>query len=286
MGNAVFAYGNLIDYATLSGGGWVGSLPLTNLQDRRLGAVARSNSASPAATQFDIAFSTTHLFRVIGLINHNFSQEAQCRIRFSNDPTFTTSVADSGWQDVWPTVYPFGTLPWGAENWWTGQYSADELGSTTKSLVYILQGSTNAQYVRVEISDPTNADGYVQIGRVFCADGWQPVRNVTYDTSSLAWEDPTGVQEALSGAEYFDPRTKRRIVRCGLDAMTEDEAMGVAFEIQRRMGISGEILFIWDPDDTTHALRRQFLARFRTLSPIQNPGPDRWSTAFEIKELL
>ena len=149
----------------------------------------------------------------------------------------------------------------------------------------ILPRSLPGQYVRVEIDDATNADGYIEAGRLFVADGWQPVRNITYG-SSLQWEARTTVQESLSGAEYFDERQPTRVAKVSLDAMTEAEAMGRAFEIQRSVGISGEVLFIWDPADTTHAIRRQYLARLRALSAIENPGPDRWRTPFEIKELL
>ena len=285
MAHCILAYGNLIDRATVSGGSWVASLPLTNLQDRRLGRVARSSSPAAVHTTWDCAFSSTRPFRTIALVNHNLSLAAQYRVRLSTDPDFLTTTADSGWLDVWPAVYAFGTLPWGSPSWWSGRYSAEEIADFTATLVYVLPRSINAQYIRVELSDETNEAGYVQVGRMFCADGWQPTRNMAYG-SSLAWEDPSEVQEALSGAEYFNARSKRRVARFGLESMTEDDAMSRASDIQRRMGITQEVLFAWDADDTVHALRRQFLGRLRTLSPIENPGPDRWRAPFEIKELL
>lgn len=220
-----------------------------------------------------------------GLQNHNLSIAAQYRISLSLVPDFASTVADSGWKSVWPTVYPFGTLPWGASNWWTGKYPADQIEAYTGTLVFILSTPVNARYIRVELNDTANAAGYVQAGRVFAADGWQPVRNMVYG-ASLAWESRTEVQESLSGAEYFNLRTPVRVARFALDAMGQDEAMAGAFEIQRAMGVNDELLFIWDPDDTTHALRRQFLCRLRALSPIENPGPDRWKAPFEVKELL
>lgn len=217
--------------------------------------------------------------------HHNLSVSAQYRVRLSNDPTFASVTADSGWTAVWPAVYPSGTLPWGAPNWWNGAYPADQIEAYTGTLVHVLSQTITARYIRVELSDAGNPDGFVQAGRAFAADGWQPLRNMTYG-ASLAWESRTEVQEALSGAEYFNLRTPVRVARFGLDAMSQDEAMATAFEIQRAMGVEDELLFIWDPDDTVHALRRRFLCRLRTLSPIENPGPDRWKAPFEVKELL
>ena len=158
-------------------------------------------------------------------------------------------------------------------------------GSYRAPVTCILSASINAQYVRVEISDTGNTAGYVQLGRVFIGDGWQPVKNMVYG-AGLAWENRSEVQEALSGAEYFNARSSPRVARVSFEDMTEDEAMATAFEIQRLAGVTQEVFFAWAGDDTTHALRRQFLARLRTLSPIENPGPDRWRAPFELKELL
>lgn len=285
MANAILAYGNLIDAAELYGGSWQSSLPLANLQDRRLGQLARSASASAGDSWFDVDFGSTRLFRIVALVNHNLSVTAQYRIRLSTDPNFASNTANSGWTEVWPSVYPFGSLPWGSPSWWAGKYAADQIDRYTGTIVFVLSGLTAARYLRVEVNDGGNLDGYVQFGRLFAADGWQPTRNLTYG-ASLAWEDRSQVQEALSGAEYFDIRPPARIARFGLDAMTESEAMSQVFEIQRAMGIAGEVLFVWNPDDATHALRRRFLGRLRVLSPIENPGPDRWKAPFEIKELL
>ena len=285
MANAILAYGNLVDSATLSGGSWLSTLPLTNLQDRRLGKVARSASTDTSDTQFDIDLGQSRLVRVVGLVGHNFTLTAQYRIRLSNAADFGTTVADSGWSDVWPVVYPLGSVPWGSLSFWSGRYSAEEIAGYTGTLVFILPTSTTARYARVEIDDQDNPADYVHAGRGFIADAWQPLQNMEHG-SSLGWEDLSETQRALSGAIYSNERPKYRVVRPVFEGLGEDEAMAVVFDIQRRMGTTKELLFIWDPDDTVHALRRQFLGHFRALSSIENPGPDRWRTPFEIEELI
>lgn len=285
MAHAILAYGNRADSATLSGGDWEATLPLTNLQDRRLGRVARTDGVDSADTKFDADFGAVRLFRVVSLVGHNGSLTGTCRFRLSNDPTFATSLADSGVMDIWPSVYPTEVLDWFAENYWTGQYTDEERSGYTAAMTYVLPTTVAARYLRVEIDDEDNADGYLQFGRLFAADGWQPVRNMVYG-AQIGWTDRTEVQEAISGAEYFDVRTPARSVQFGLEAMDEDEAMARGFEFQRQIGVSGECFFIWDPDDTVHALRRQFLCRPRTLSMIEHPGPNRWRAPYELKELL
>ena len=54
-----FAYGNLIDDATLSGGSWEVAHPLAELQERELALYAKSSTADPADTQ--IILSLIHI---------------------------------------------------------------------------------------------------------------------------------------------------------------------------------------------------------------------------------
>lgn len=286
MANVILAYGNRIDEATLTGGSWLASLSLNNLKDRRLGLVARSNGIAPSSTQFDIDFGGSRLLRVVALVRHNFSLDALYRIRLSAVSDFSTSTYDSGWLEAWPVIYPAGSLPWGSPSFWSGRPSAEEVdGYVNRTLSLVLPSTTVARYVRVEINDGGNAAGFVELGRVFAADGWQPVRNMVYG-ASLAWEDKSDVQEALSLAETFGEKPAYRVARVSFEGMTENEAMSAAYEITRQVGVTKEVFFVWNPDDTTNRLRRQFLARLRALSAFENPGPDRWRTPFEVKELL
>ncbi|MCC7268501.1 MAG: hypothetical protein IT546_14355 [Caulobacteraceae bacterium] len=285
MAHAILAFGNRADEATLSGGDWEATLPLDNLKDRRLGRVARSASLDLADTQFDADFGQLRLFRTVAIVNHNLNDYGRYRIRLSTVADFSSTVADSGWKDAWPAVIPMSQRPWNSPYTWNGKWTPEERAYLTPLIVFNLPTSLNARYLRVEFEDPDNPDGYVQAGRLFIGDGWQPVRNMVYG-AQIGWESRTEVQEAISGADYFDVRTPARVVQFGLEAMSEDEAMVYAFDLERRVGVHGECVFLWNPDDTIHAPRRQFLCRLRTLSMIENPGPNRWRAPFEAKELL
>jgi hypothetical protein len=192
---------------------------------------------------------------------------------------------DSDWQDVWPTVYPFGTLEWGDENWWSGKYTTEEAEGYIAELVHILPADRYERWWRIEFDDQTNAAGFIEIGRLFIGPVWQPKINMEYG-ASIGWETTTEARQAISGAEYFSDGINFRVQRFTLGHMDQDEAFSQAFELQRRAGISGEILWIHDPDDTVHALRRRYLARMRQLSAIDYPYFGANSTAFELKELL
>jgi len=270
MANAVIGHSNQIDVATLSGGSWLSALPLTNLQNRSLGKVARSTDATEASTKFIAAFSAATSVRVVALAAHNLSDAAQIKVQGSTVSNFATTVYDSGWVDVWPSAYLATVSDKGIDIW-------------TK--VHVFPVATSAQYWQVLLKDTTNPDGYVQIGRPFIGPGFQPTINLAYG-GGIGIETPTPIQTALNGAEYFDRRPSVRTVRVSTAYMTEAEAMNDVYEITRRGGIDGEVVFVWNPDDTTHAPRRQFMGRIRALSQVENPYTDQWNYAWEIKELI
>lgn len=285
MSNMLLGFPNRIDSATLSGGSWSAGLPLANLQNRIIGKVARTANVTLAATQFDINLGSSKSIRALALVNHNLTLAAQYRIRGSTVNTFASNVYDSGWTDVWPAVFPSASLEWEDDNWWSGKYTAEQISGYTAALINICPSNELAQYWRVEINDTSNAIGYVQVGRVFIGAAWQPTVNMSVG-ATLGWETKTEAQEAIGGAEYFQRRTPYRVANLKIDVLSSDEAFANAFEIQRRAGIDQEVLFIHDPDDTVHALRRRFLGRLRQLSPIEYPYSTFNSAAFEIKELL
>ena len=281
----MIGFPNRADTAVLSGGSWTAGLPRTNLQNRVLGRVARTTNTALASATFDIDLGVPKKTRVIALANHNISLDGRYRVRGGFDPTFATCDIDTGWLDTWPAVYPEATVEWEDDNWWNCKYNQEEIEGYKPLLTVILPDGFALQYWRIEIDDVDNSAGFLQIGRLFIGPAWQPTYNMSYGLSN-SWETATAVQAAIGGAEYFDERQPYRVVRLSLDWLSEAEAMTKAFEMDRRAGISKEILWIQNPSDTVHALRRRFLGRMRELSPIEYPYPLTNKKPYEIKELL
>lgn len=281
----MMGFPNRCDAAVLSGGAWMAGLPRANLQNRILGKVARSTDAAPASTIVNIDLGSAKNTRIVALANHNISLGGKYRLRGGADNTFAATLVDTGWADVWPVVYPESTLEWEDENWWDGKYTEEQIAGYTTLLNIILAVPIVARYWRLEIDDADNAAGYVQAGRLFIGPAWQPQLNMVYG-AGIGWQTGTDAQESLGGAEYFSRRTPYRVARFSLDWMSVDEGMATAFEMDRSAGIDREVLYVFDPNDTVHALRRQFLARLRALSPVEYPYFNITKKAYEIKELL
>lgn len=437
MGNVTLGFPNNTDTSVLSGGSWVSTLPITNMQVRTLGKVARTTDATKASTQFNVVLDKAKRINTLSFVNHNFSLQAKYRIRASNEATMTNlclyseqfdnaiwskttttvtanstvapdgnttadsltatgtnsgvlqsitaanstytysiwvkrltgsgaisltidgstytsitpttaftrftltgslanptigvriatsgdsiavwgaqleasatftsyypSVAtqgvraagyidtwqsyeyDTGWGLVYPIIYPYAILEWSDDNWWSGRPTLDDITGYTTCLTSLSPEEVFARYWKIEIDDTLNSAGYVQIGRLFIAPTWTPNIGVALGGETIGWETKTESQETISGNEFFQKRTPYRVVNFSLELLTEDEAFSKAFEIMRRAGIDQEVLWVHDPSDTVHSLRRRYLGRLRQLSKIEYPYGGYNKTAWEVKELL
>jgi hypothetical protein len=318
MANVIIASGNIVDQGTLSGGVAFETMPLNNLKKPQLGKKWRAASLDPAATQFLWSIGSGKPINVVILANHNLGVDAQYRLRCNSDPAFPgpspsgfagtpwgglllsitygasidpvppSDYYDSGWKNVWPAVYNTSDLEWEQDNFWSGTYEQSDIEGYVRTLIVILPETIRPRYVKLELLDPNNPDGYVEAGRFFLAPSWQPERNASYG-AQIGWNSNTEVQVALSEEEYFNEKKAYRVAKVEFKWMTEDEALFGPFEITRRAGISGEVAFIYDPADTVHAIRRQFLGRFVDLNPLEFPeyfikGQQRATLPMVIKE--
>lgn len=90
MSNLLLGWPNYSDVGVLetpvlSGGSWLAGLPLSNLQDRRLGRVARSTNAALTSTQFSANLGATNRsVKLVAIPKHTISSVGQMRIRLLN----------------------------------------------------------------------------------------------------------------------------------------------------------------------------------------------------------
>lgn len=286
MANILLAWQNRADEGTLSSGSWQSTLPLANLQNRVVQKVARSTNANLSSTKFDIDLGAARSVGVVALVVHNISVIGKVRITGDDAADFSTPVYQSGWIDCWPAgQIPQSLLEWEDDNFWLGTLSNNQRAGYQSPFIHILPTAQILRYWRVEVDDTTNADGFVQIGRLFISASWRPAINYSFG-AELRYTDPTPIAQSLSGAEFFDVRSRAREFTVTLGGLTNSEAFDYALQIQRLAGVSGEVLVVPDSDDTTRLPIRAYLGRMTDLRPIANPKPDRFETAFTVRELI
>ncbi len=283
MANIIVGFNNLANNCTLSGGSWQGTLPLDNLKDRRLYKIARSTNDNTANTQFTVDFGGESLVKIFSLIKHNFSLEATARLTASNDVGFGTLLYDRGTSSVWP-VSDSLTLAWEENNWWSGLPTDEQINMFQGITLWVIP-NVMARYWKVEIVDTNNPDGFVDIGRLFVSKGFSPLVNASYGLN-FSVIDKSEIEESLGGTEHYDEKAKVRAVDFNLDSLDQDEAFGLWYRLLLGQGNTGEVLFVYDYDDSEYSLDRSFLGRLDKINPLATPYFNNWQSGATIKEVI
>ena len=274
------------DDATLSGGSWEAALPLVNFQNKRLKKTARSTNAATSSTQFVIDLGGSGIpYKVLALLSHNLTTDAIYRVRCSDDITFATSEYDSGWVDAYIYSIPTPEAVWEEDSWFFGRPTEADLSGYSLNTINLMDYLIDSRYIKVEIDDTTNPDGYIELGRCFLSPITELLINMEYG-ATIKWNDSSIVSESVSGTEFFFNKKKKRTFSCASSFMEDAEALATIFEIQKSSGITGEVFIMPDRDDTVNGFRTSFLSRMTELGGINKYIHDHNKTTYQFKEII
>lgn len=293
MGLALI-YDSFSDTALFSGGDW--TLPLTNMKRDDIGRVARSASLDTDDTQFAVDLGVVRSVGGIIIGPVNVGPGATAVIKAFSDAALTTQVYTSGtltgtavgvdWADTddW--------LPWESPDFWLGIKEADpEVEALPFYFDHLVPtastGSATARYWKVEINDPGNPTGHVDIGRCIFGRAYRPAHNYGYGGNETAVKWTTDQRETLAGRKTFWARFKRRSVRFAWEYLPETEAFDTWFRLAARTGLHTQVYVIPEEADTG-ALRRKraFLATLTEAPPIQQVIFEHATLALSAEEVI
>lgn len=157
------------------------------------------------------------------------------------------------------------------------------------SAFYVHPTVLSGRYLLISNLDTTNPDGYIQIGRFMAGMPFIPGFNFTYGATTRII-DPSTVSESVGGQEWWDKRPKRRAMSISYDALSEDAAFGPLYDMQTKLGLTGNLVFCQDPDETAAMKpRRTMYCRFESLEPIVEANPSvsaPFTASLSLLELL
>ena len=284
MATLFVAYDNHADSATLAGGSWESTLPLANLQKQQPTTVARTQNDAEASSIITANLGGRKLINVVSLIHHNMSNDATWRVRIGNTSDYSTNLVDTSTVDVIDDTEAFGEKNWG-EITWGGKMSDADLDTFNPIALYYNADGVMAQYVRIDISDTSNADEYIEAGRLYIATAFAPSNGVSYGLTTSFIDESRAVR-SRGGQVFVDAVPMRRQFGFSFHSMNEAEAYTSANEIQRSKGLSGDVLVAIDADDTTNRMRQTVYGRLTRLAPIVHASNAHYTTEMLVEELI
>lgn len=159
--NITFVYPNRIDECTISDvnnpANWSTKLPLTNIQNRIIKEVARSNIGVRSATLKINLSNQSRPIGGIGIVKHNFTTNAKVRVEGFSGLDFTGTKRFDSTADyrAYPIINPMdnGAIPFESRNWWLGTVEESERKSYTSLCSFYPDDNNMCQSVRITIVD-------------------------------------------------------------------------------------------------------------------------------------
>lgn len=274
---------------TWSAGNWLPAYPVSNLSGQgsrpAFARVARSVTAAAADTKFRGVFSQPRLVQMVVLCHHNFSINAQWRVRLFYANGDTNPIYDSGLLDAYPVVYGAEEVTWDGGNFWDRKASAAERAGQPQDARLYIPGNLTAAAFRVDVVDRFNPAGFVQIGLCEVSAALDfPIGFLL--GCQLGMTPRSVVTEADGGSEYIERRAAPRTFNGTLPAVARSTSLSSFYELQRLNGV--DVPFYWWPsrDDVKNASRTAFMARLSQLDPITQAYFGYDTLSISVKEIL
>ncbi|UQI42530.1 hypothetical protein [Vreelandella venusta] len=284
---ATLCWPNYLNEATLSGGSWRTDLPRENLQQPIFDDIAETMGLGAANTQFDVILPRFRTVALVALAKHNLTVAARWRVRLFRDEMATNEMWDSGWRDVWPSVYSSSELNWEDPNFWSGGLFEEDRQDFTSLAWMFADAPQVCRRVRVEIDNPTNPEGAVRIGRAFIANYWQPTYNASWGIQyglDIGTEFENADNQDMT--EYADAKTPRRTVSFELAHITRDESFAQIHAMLRRQGLHQEILYTESRAPGPQTFAKTFIGRLASVDPLTNPYFANFTNSITLREIL
>lgn len=284
--NLIILYDNLVDISssTLTVSSTTGATNKENLRNNTKSSVWRSvgTTATLLAT-----FASASNVKAVVLPFCNLTSTATIRIRgFSSNPTLSGTTVVGGTQ-VWDSGV-LDACPW--ETSLLNSYAVPPsltsyaYGGGKYARAYYYNTSTVTS-ITVEIVDPSNTAGYVELSRLVIGDYWSPRFNTSYGIS-LDVVDTSSSDRMDSGDVSIVNSPKYTRLTFDLKYMDSSDRIKM-LQLLRSNGYAKPMFVSIFPEHTEAYLERdyQIFGRLSGSSPIVHPIYSMYSTQVNIEEI-
>ncbi len=268
--------------------GWAAALPVANMLKEARFVEAPARCIAPedlSLSRFDVELARPRILTLLGLMFHTLSLDALVRASVAvADATQDAPTWRSDWMPVFPRIYNSASLPWEAENWWTGQALRADIDLTKRHRWIEPPADVVAARLRFEIDDRNNEDGFFDIGGLHVSAGFSPTMN--FDRGRELGVLPRDLSdETPSGRVITEPRTARRQMSASWSMLSDDDARRF-FDMALRAGGTRSVVFVPDIEDELSMAREAWPATLSRLPAPRFSYAGLNSAAITLKEIL
>ncbi len=288
----ILGINNRTNIATLtSTATYAASLPLANLKTAILPEVARTTTTDLFTITANLSSQPARSIGALAIAAHNLSRNATIQYQTYQN---TTEVDDSGVLAVWPYL-PEEHPHWQAHTYTAEIIDDERISQAMPTHIYFLPANTKANKVIITITDESNSDGYIQLGRLFIGEQIDPELGEDYGKASWGLLDYSQITTTDRHILYSNTYKPLRTVQASFEHLTDGEAQGALQTAQTLGGLTGEILIA--PRRPTYQtisgskvvdsfwFSRAFLARQTAIDPLTTPYLQANTATLNLEEI-
>ena len=145
--------------------------------------------------------------------------------------------------NLMPNATVTATVTYASVDVWTETLAGPASGYG--QVVFILPDAEYADTVTIEIDDPDNTDGRLNIPLVFIGNAWLPTYSVA-PSKTDGWSPIVNAQRSRGGSLFQTSLSNPRVKSFEFSAIPEDEGYTAAMELARYQSMAVNVLFIED----------------------------------------
>lgn len=277
MPNFRIIFDNAADRAALVASSTAGAMAVNSLVSNTKADVWRSIGTSATIT------ATWPSVEVVGgvvLPFCNLTEAATIRVRGYANAADSAPLFDTGAVEACPAP-PLELWGWGVERLGSNAFA---YGGGTYGRVWIPTPGAVTKLV-VDLVDPGNPAGYLELSRLVCGDYWEPAENPDYGVPITPVDTSKHVRTE-SGDLVTDTGTRSRKHSLNLSAMSPADR-SVLWGIVQRNGMRAPLLFSLYPNHPNPDLEQthQIWCKFSNLGPFSTPHFQRYATTLDLEEV-
>ncbi len=270
MPNLRIIHANYIDQATslAASGSVVGTLVAANMQTDFKGIPHRSSATSVTYT---LTWTDGVSIGGVALPATNLSAAATMRVRLYSNTACTALLQDTGANIACPGL---SAVPWT----WNGVYNCNAFayGALSKAVAWFAANQAGVKGMKIDLSDATNAAGYIDCSRIVAGPWWSPTWNAEYDGLAPGIVDDSTNTRTEAGDLSTDRAPVHEELPLSLPILDESERSYLA-QIMRANGIWKPVFLSLMPADGTAAEQDFMIYGKRKNSPYEHPSFARYS---------
>ena len=278
MSNLRIIYDNAIDRAVLTASSTAGSLVPANMQVDRKSKVWRASGTSATVTA--TWASAAQLISGVMLPFCSLTSAATITVRCYSVATGGSPIYTLG--PILAAPYtPLGMWSWGTIPLGVNAYS---YGNNTYGRIWF-DNTYSVKRVEIDISDPTNPLGYIEVGRMVAGSHWSPTYNTAFGIP-VTFPDSSVQERTDSGDLVTTIGTRTKKLSFDLNWLVASDR-NTFTSLMQHVGVSKPIfvsLFPNDPDASKEQIY-QIYGKLPNVSQMSHTMHTIYASQINIEEV-